>query len=88
MSTFERAHPVAELGHLARMQLHPLRQELELHGRRHLIEDLDSQAATEAVVQGQAHIAPATEGQVAQQLALQARRWQAAQPQGIEQAEQ
>ncbi|MCY1536062.1 hypothetical protein D9M68_714990 [compost metagenome] len=83
-----RAHPVAELGALAGMQRHPLRQGLELHGGRYLVEHPGFQRTFVRMVQGQPYLAPAPQGQVAWQLALQARRALAAQPEGVEQGEQ
>ncbi len=64
VTALERAHPVAELGLLARMQLHLLRHEFEIHVLGQVVEGLHRQRLVIIVVQGQAHLAPASQRQV------------------------
>ena len=78
-----RAQAVAALGVLARMQGNALRQGVELHAGRHMIEQLDGQRSLEAVMQGQTHFAPAPQRQVTRQLTPHLGSRQAPQPQGV-----
>ncbi|MNM92404.1 hypothetical protein D3C81_1047370 [compost metagenome] len=81
-------HAIAELRAFARAQLDRLRQVLEIHAGGQVVEQRHALRLGEVVMQLQTHLAPAPQRQVAAELAFQAWRWQAPQPEGVEQGEQ
>jgi len=70
------------------VQLHGLRQVFELHAGRQVVEYREPLRLGVAVMELQAHFAPAAQRQVAAELALELGRRRATQPQGIGQRQQ
>ncbi|MNQ92984.1 hypothetical protein D3C85_1084280 [compost metagenome] len=70
---FERAQTIAAETALAGLQLHRQRQVFETQAVRHMVEELQVQWLRKIVLKLQSYLTPATQGQAAGHVPLQAR---------------